>query len=153
MRKFARCLYILEVISITIILLMLFFALPIYLRDSFYKRERNIDKIDSRLIKKDSGKENIINALKEIIDPEFNRNIYDLGVVKEISIDSENNVIVVLEIYSQCPYKIELYLAVRERLRKIKGINKIRIKINNKENYSYLDVFNAIKNKQKEGDK
>ena len=102
------------------------------------KRVRNVS---SRM---SVNRDDLINCLKMINDPEFNENIIDLGIVKEVHLDKDNNVFVVIRLYYQCPYKLEMYLLIKESLKQIKGIKKVRVKI---EHTDSLDYLKSYKNK------
>lgn len=52
----------------------------------------------------DDLKQSIVNALKEVYDPEISLNVYDLGLIYDINIDDPANVIVTMTLTSAfCP--------------------------------------------------
>ncbi|MCK5708859.1 MAG: DUF59 domain-containing protein [Candidatus Aureabacteria bacterium] len=134
--------FIFMVICNTVLILVFFMFLPSFIRKKVIKKrnESIAAKIKTSAITMQVSRDDIIKCLKMIKDPEFNMNIYDLGIVKSVNIDNENNVNIILKIYRHCPYKIELYLMVRNGLQNIKGIKELSIKINPAENMEYLKI-------------
>ena len=69
-------------------------------------------------------KEDIINQLKEVFDPEIPVNIYDLGLIYEIKIDEEKNVEVIMTLTSpNCPVAESL---PKEVSQKIKNLHRMK---------------------------
>jgi len=98
------------------------------------------------------AKETVIKVLKLIDDPEFQTNIYDLGVVKEVAL-FDKDVRVVLQTYPHCPYKIELYLVVKKALEEIDGIGKVHVKIVTAEDGLYHEALRVKKRRQEKDEK
>ena len=56
-------------------------------KDSSYYKKLNNNKANESILKK-----NIIDQIKKVMDPEIPVNLYDLGLIYNIDIDSNNNV-------------------------------------------------------------
>ncbi|WGH24944.1 MAG: iron-sulfur cluster assembly protein [Candidatus Shikimatogenerans bostrichidophilus] len=77
-------------------------------------------------------KKKIISILKQIYDPELNINIYDLGLIYNISYKKEKKIINILMTLTtpNCPLINDIIFNIKKKIKKkIKFINKINIKI------------------------
>lgn len=74
-------------------------------------------------------KEKIIEKLKEVIDPELNVNIVDLGLIYDISInEKKGSVDVKMTLTSPgCPLSAVFDEWVRDGVKKIKGVKNVTI--------------------------
>ena len=69
-------------------------------------------------------KENIVNQMKEVFDPEIPVNIYDLGLIYEIKIDEEKKVEIIMTLTSpNCPVAESL---PKEVSQKIKNLHRMK---------------------------
>ena len=74
-------------------------------------------------------KEKIITEIKKIYDPEIPVNIYELGLIYDISING-NDVIVKMTLTSpNCPVAESLPKEVKDSIMDIKGINKVDLNL------------------------
>ncbi len=70
-------------------------------------------------------KEKVITEIKKIYDPEIPVNIYELGLIYDISIN-HNDVSVKMTLTTpNCPVAESLPKAVKESIMEIKGVNKV----------------------------
>ncbi len=84
--------------------------------------EFNID--DTCAIKK----EDIVNQMKEVFDPEIPVNIYDLGLIYEINIDEEKKVKVIMTLTSpNCPVAESLPEEVSQKIKSLKGMKSLTV--------------------------
>ena len=73
-------------------------------------------------------KEDIINQLKEVFDPEIPVNIYDLGLIYEIKINGENKVKIEVTLTSpQCPVAESLPQEVSQKIKKLGGMSSLAV--------------------------
>ena len=73
-------------------------------------------------------KEDIVNQMKEVFDPEIPVNIYDLGLIYEINIDEEKNVEVIMTLTSpNCPVAESLPQDVSQKIKKIGGMTSLAV--------------------------
>ena len=75
------------------------------------------------------SKDDIINTLKEVYDPEIPINIYDLGLIYEINILQENKVHILMSLTSPtCPTGEYIREMVKEQIESL-GIEKVEVEI------------------------
>ena len=73
-------------------------------------------------------KEDIINQMKEVFDPEIPVNIYDLGLIYEIKIDEEKKVEVIMTLTSpNCPVAESLPKEVSQKIKSLKGMKSLAV--------------------------
>lgn len=71
----------------------------------------------------------VLEALKEVIDPELNASIVELGMVKNLKIEAG---IVSLDLTLttlSCPYKESLVNLTREKIATLPGVNEVQVKL------------------------
>ena len=73
-------------------------------------------------------KEDIINQLKEVFDPEIPVNIYDLGLIYEIGIDDEKKVKIKMTLTSpNCPVAESLPQEVSQKIKKLGSMTSLAV--------------------------
>lgn len=73
-------------------------------------------------------KEDIIDQLKEVFDPEIPVNIYDLGLIYEIEINDEKKVEVKMSLTSpNCPVAESLPQEVSQKIKKLNGMTSLAV--------------------------
>jgi len=76
------------------------------------------------------NKVEIIEKIKTVFDPEIPVNIYDLGLVYNIDIDSNNNIGIKMTLTTpNCPVADSMPQEVGESLANIKGISSIKVEL------------------------
>ena len=76
------------------------------------------------------NKVEIIEKIKTVFDPEIPVNIYDLGLVYNIDIDSDNNIGIKMTLTTpNCPVADSMPKKVGESLANIKGISSIKVEL------------------------
>ena len=69
-----------------------------------------------------SKEEEIIEALREVIDPEIGLNVVELGLIRNLEVDEENNVRIVMIMTTPfCPYTPQLIEQVRQMSNRVSG--------------------------------
>jgi FeS assembly SUF system protein len=72
----------------------------------------------------------IVEALKTIYDPEIPVDVYELGLIYEVKIDSENNVSIEMTLTSpNCPVAESLPKEVEEKVAKVEGVKSSKVEI------------------------
>lgn len=75
-------------------------------------------------------KQQVLDCLKEVIDPELNINIVDLGLVYKVSVDKQGKVRIRMTLTTPgCPLAGVFEELVEESVRKLKGVKGIEIEI------------------------
>ena len=73
-------------------------------------------------------KEDIVNQMKEVFDPEIPVNIYDLGLIYEIKIDEEKKVEIIMTLTSpNCPVAESLPQEVSQKIKNLHGIKSLAV--------------------------
>ena len=76
------------------------------------------------------SKQDIIDCLNTIYDPEIPVNIYDLGLIYEIEILPLNNIQVVMTLTAPgCPAAQSLPVEIDQKLRKLEGVNDVHVAV------------------------
>ena len=71
-------------------------------------------------------KNKVINEIKKIYDPEIPVNIYELGLIYKIEVDSKNKVNIDMTLTSpNCPVAESLPKEVKDSVMEIKGVDKV----------------------------
>ena len=75
-------------------------------------------------------KQKVIDVLHTIYDPELPVNIYELGLIYEVSILPLNNVQIVMTLTAPgCPAAQSLPVEVDQKVRAIEGINDVHVAV------------------------
>lgn len=75
-------------------------------------------------------KQKVTECLQTIFDPEIPVNIYELGLIYEVSILPINNVQVVMTLTSPaCPAAQSLPVEVDQKVRLIEGVNDVHVAV------------------------
>lgn len=75
-------------------------------------------------------KEKIVQALKTVYDPEIPVDVYELGLIYEISVYPVNNVYVLMTLTSpNCPVAESLPVEVKEAVKGVEGINEVNVEL------------------------
>lgn len=81
-------------------------------------------------VKAPINREHVVQILKTIYDPEIPVDIYELGLIYDISIDENNNIKIQMTLTAPtCPVAQSLPIQVKERLMQIPGVGDIQIKV------------------------
>ena len=73
-------------------------------------------------------KEDIVNQVKEVFDPEIPVNIYDLGLIYEIKIDEEKKVEIIMTLTSpNCPVAESLPKEVSQKIKDLNGMKSLAV--------------------------
>ena len=75
-------------------------------------------------------KEKVIACLQTIFDPELPVNIYELGLIYEVSVLPLNNVQIVMTLTAPgCPAAQSLPIEVDQKVRQIEGVNDVHVAV------------------------
>tara|TARA_Y100001970_G_C13493386_1_gene490078 strand:+ start:81 stop:467 length:387 start_codon:yes stop_codon:yes gene_type:complete len=87
-------------------------------------------KFDNLNITKKITKEEVIDCIKTVKDPEIPVNLYDLGLIYNIKIDENNNIYVDMTLTNpNCPVAGTMPKSVGKSIENIKNINSINVKL------------------------
>ena len=75
-------------------------------------------------------KDKVINVIKKIYDPEIPVNIYELGLIYKIEVDTNNKVNVDMTLTSpNCPVAESLPLQVKDNIMKVEGVSDVSLNL------------------------
>tara|TARA_Y100001970_G_scaffold202563_1_gene246616 strand:+ start:938 stop:1234 length:297 start_codon:yes stop_codon:yes gene_type:complete len=74
-------------------------------------------------------KNQVITEIKKIYDPEIPVNIYELGLIYDVSIDKKNISIKMTLTTPNCPVAESLPKEVKDSIMKIKGVDKVDLEL------------------------
>lgn len=75
-------------------------------------------------------KEKVVYAIKEVYDPEIPVDVYELGLIYEISVYPVNNVYVLMTLTSpNCPAAESIPAEVKAAVEAIEGINSVEVEL------------------------
>ena len=75
-------------------------------------------------------KEKVIEAIKTVYDPEIPVNIYDLGLIYEVSIFPVNSAFILMTLTSpSCPSAEQIPGEVETKVKEIEGINDVKVEL------------------------
>ena len=75
-------------------------------------------------------KEQIINEIKKIYDPEIPVNIYELGLIYDINVDKDNMVKIKMTLTTpNCPVAESLPKEVKDIVKEIKGVEDVDLEL------------------------
>jgi FeS assembly SUF system protein len=71
---------------------------------------------------------NVLTVIKSIFDPEIPVNIWDLGLIYDIQITEENDVVVLMTLTApNCPEAEGIPVEVEQKLKMIPGVNQTKV--------------------------
>ena len=75
-------------------------------------------------------KDKVVNAIKEVYDPEIPVDVYELGLIYEISVYPVNNVYVLMTLTSpNCPAAESIPSEVKASIEQIEGVNSVEVEL------------------------
>ncbi len=75
-------------------------------------------------------KEQIIDVLKQIYDPEIPINVYDLGLIYNMGISDGGDVDILMTLtFAGCPIGSYLVQKVEEEIKKIDGVKNVKVEL------------------------
>jgi len=84
----------------------------------------------SAIIDEKALKEQVIEAIKTVYDPEIPVDVYELGLIYEISIYPVNNVYILMTLTSPaCPSAEEIPGEVETKVRNVEGVNDVNVEL------------------------
>jgi FeS assembly SUF system protein len=82
------------------------------------------------IIKKGELEDRVIEVIKTIYDPEIPVDIYELGLIYEVKIDSEHNIHILMTLTSpSCPVAETLPVEVEEKVAGTKDVKSAKVEI------------------------
>lgn len=77
-----------------------------------------------------SIRDQVIEGIKQVYDPEIPVNIYELGLIYEVTVDENNDVFVLMTLTSPaCPAAGMIPGDVEEKAKEVPGVNNVKVEI------------------------
>ena len=94
------------------------------------KKSDYIKKFENWNLQKKINKQDVINCIKTVKDPEIPVNLSDLGLIYNIEIDDSNNINIEMTLTNpNCPVAGSMPESVGKAIESIENINSINIKL------------------------
>ncbi len=88
----------------------------------------------------------VVNALKNIYDPEIPVNIYDLGLIYKIDIDDEFNLKILMTMTApDCPEAEYMFQEVRQMTECINGIKSVDVELTFDPPWDFNNLSDEVK--------
>ncbi len=75
------------------------------------------------------SEQEVISALKEIIDPHSNVSVYDMGLISELKVSKDTVSLTFRPTSPFCPLGIHLAMNIKRRVLELSGVKKADIRI------------------------
>lgn len=93
-------------------------------------------------------KDDVKEQLKEVIDPELDINIVDLGLIYEIDVDDENNIDILMTLTTPgCPLHGIFDELVKKELRSLDGVGDIEVELTFEPRWSPEEMSDEARDK------
>ncbi|MFN3998481.1 iron-sulfur cluster assembly protein [Algoriphagus sp.] len=93
-----------------------------------------------------SLRDKVVMAIKQVYDPEIPVDVYDLGLIYEITVYPVNNVYVQMTLTSpNCPSAEFIPSEVKDKIQQIQGINNVEVEVTFDPPYSQDMMSEAAK--------
>ena len=74
--------------------------------------------------------QSVIDALRRVFDPEIPINIYDLGLIYNLSVDDQFNVSILMTLTTpNCPIAEDMPGIVKEEVSRIEGVGTVKVEL------------------------
>ena len=85
-------------------------------------KEDNEDKM--------SLKDKVVEAIKEVYDPEIPVDVYELGLIYEINVYPVNNIYILMTLTSPaCPSAEAIPVDIENKVKEIEGVNDVQVEV------------------------
>ncbi len=92
-------------------------------------------------MKDDELKEEIIEALKKVNDPETNMSVYDMDLIKGLKVEKGKITLKFSPSSNVCPLAIQLAFNIKRAVESVKGVNVVDLTVTN---YVATDRLNEL---------
>ncbi len=94
----------------------------------------------------DNLRDKVVMAIRQVYDPEIPVDVYDLGLIYEITVYPVNNVYVLMTLTSpNCPSAEYIPTEVKDKIQQIQGINNVEVEVTFDPPYSQDMMSEAAK--------
>ena len=94
-------------------------------KNSSYYKKLNNNKLDKNISKKD-----VVDQIKKVMDPEIPVNLYDLGLIYNVDIDYNNNVLINMTLTNpNCPVAGSMPKNVGLAVENLNNLSSVRVNL------------------------
>lgn len=94
----------------------------------------------------DNLRDKVIAAIKTVYDPEIPVDVYELGLIYEISVFPVNNVFILMTLTSpSCPSAGVIPVEVEQKIKEIEGVSSVKVELTFDPPYSQEMMSEAAK--------
>ena len=83
----------------------------------------------------------IIEALKNVNDPETNINVYDMDLIRDLKVENGKTSLKFSPSSNVCPLAIQLAFNIKRAVESVKGVNRVDLTVTN---YVAADRLNEL---------
>ncbi|GEO20217.1 DUF59 domain-containing protein [Cyclobacterium qasimii] len=89
-----------------------------------------MEKTDQSTDDQEEIKRKVVNAIKDVYDPEIPVDVYELGLIYEITVYPVNNVYILMTLTSpNCPAAETIPSEVKTSVSSIEGVNNVEVEL------------------------
>lgn len=89
-----------------------------------------MDNSSSNTLTEEQLKEKVIDAIKRVYDPEIPVDVYELGLIYEVSVYPVNNVYVLMTLTSpSCPSAEAIPSEIEEVIKALEEVNEVQVEL------------------------
>ncbi|WP_154854481.1 DUF59 domain-containing protein [Cyclobacterium xiamenense] len=89
-----------------------------------------MENSDQNIEVQEDIKRKVVNAIKDVYDPEIPVDVYELGLIYEITVYPVNNVYILMTLTSpNCPAAESIPSEVKTRVSEIEGVNNVEVEL------------------------
>jgi len=89
-----------------------------------------MENSDQNIEAQEDIKRKVVNAIKDVYDPEIPVDVYELGLIYEITVYPVNNVYILMTLTSpNCPAAESIPSEVKTRVSEIEGVNNVEVEL------------------------
>ncbi|MFO7824893.1 MAG: SUF system Fe-S cluster assembly protein [Cyclobacterium sp.] len=90
----------------------------------------NMGNSDQQIDHQEEIKRKVVDAIKDVYDPEIPVDVYELGLIYEITVYPVNNVYILMTLTSpNCPAAESIPSEVKSRVSEIEGVNNVEVEL------------------------
>ena len=94
----------------------------------------------------DNLRDKVIAAIKTVYDPEIPVDVYELGLIYEISVFPVNNIFILMTLTSpSCPSAEVIPVEVEQKIKEIEGVSSVKVELTFDPPYSQEMMSEAAK--------
>ena len=71
----------------------------------------------------------VIDSLKEIIDPHSNISVFDMGLISDLQVSDDSISLTFRPTSPFCPLGVQLAMNIKRRLKQLSGVKKANVKV------------------------